>query len=141
MIVNLCYKQYDAKMSLEAMKNFKAATGKDLWFTLLSFIESYIELDGQSALSKCTKLMGIVDFETAAQAFYCMIKTEKKEIPLEEIEDAMFRVGWLPTDRDGDLSEPWPLIMYKLACDTHEQFEGKEAKKPTAAICPEQGES
>ena len=109
MIVNLCYKQYDAKMSLEAMKNFKAATGKDLWFTLLSFIESYVSLEGQGPLPKCTKLYGIVDFETGAQAFHCMIKSQQKEIPLAEIEDAMFRVGWLPTDREGELSEPWPL--------------------------------
>ncbi len=110
-------------MSLGAMKQFKQATGKDLWCTLLQFMEVYAESKDESLVVRMRKLYEIVDFETAAHLFHSLIRTEDKSIPLEEIEDAMFKVGWLPTDRPGDMSEPWTFVLVPIAHEINKQFE------------------
>lgn len=128
-MIKLCYKEYPYKMSLGAMKEFKKATGKDLWHTLLSMIEVYIATEESPLITRLRALYETLDFETAAYAFHCLIKQENKSIPLSEIEDSMFRVGWMPTDRDGDASEPWPFVMVKLAYDIDSHFSELGKKK------------
>ena len=129
--MKLCYKEYPCKMSLGAMKQFKQATGKDLWCTLLQFMECYALSEGEATLLRMRKLYEVIDFETAAQLFHALIRAENKSIPLDEIEDAMFKVGWLPTERPGDMSEPWPFVLVPLAHEINKQFEtdAKELKK------------
>lgn len=130
-MIKLCYKSYPYKMTLGAMKKFKQATGKDLWYSLLRFIECYAESDGDSTFVRLRKLYEIIDFETASHIFYSLINAEDKSVPLEEIEDGMFKVGWMPTDRDGDMSEPWPLVLVVVAHEINRQFEAdvSSAKK------------
>lgn len=122
-MIKLCYKSYPAKMSLGAMKQFKQSTGKDLWCTLLKFMECFAETSGDSLVVRMRKLYEVVDFETASHLFYSLIRAEDNSIPLTEIEDAMFRVGWLPTDRPGDMSEPWPFALVSIAHEINKQFE------------------
>lgn len=110
-------------MSLGAMKQFKQATGKDLWCTLLQFMERYALTKDESIVSRMKKLYETVDFETASHLFHSLIRAEDNSIPLIEIEDAMFKVGWLPTERDGDMSEPWPLVLVVIAHEINKQFE------------------
>lgn len=105
------------------MKQFKAETGKDLWCTLLQFMEVFANTKDDSLIVRMRKLYEIVDFETAAHLFHSLIRAEDKSIPLAEIEDAMFKVGWLPTDRDGDMSEPWPFVLVPVAHAINKQFE------------------
>jgi len=116
-------------MSLGAMKQFKQATGKDLWFTLISFIEAYSDSIDLEPISRMRHLYSIIDFEDAAQLFYAVIKSENKSIPLSEIEDAMFRVGWLPNENTDELSNPWPLVMAVLAHDVDDSFKDLPVKK------------
>lgn len=123
MALKLCYKEYPYKMSLAAMKQFKQATGQDLWCTLLKFMECYALTKDDVLITRMRKLYETVDFDTAAQLFYSLVKAESKEIPIEEIEDAMFKVGWLPTDRPTDLSEPWPLMLVVIAHEINKEFE------------------
>lgn len=132
--MKLCYKEYPYKMSLGAMKQFRQETGKDLWCSLLQFIECYASTEGEPIVTRLRKLYEMLDFETASHCFHALIKAEDKSIPLIEIEDAMFRVGWLPTDRDGDMSEPWPLVLVVVAHEINKQFEldVKTEKKPSA---------
>lgn len=113
------------------MKQFKQATGKDLWCTLLQFMEAFADTKDASLVARMRKLYEVVDFETASHIFYSLIRAEDTSIPLQEIEDAMFRVGWLPTDRPGDMSEPWPFVLVPLAHEINKQFEADagEAKK------------
>ena len=122
-MIKLCYKEYPCKMSLGAMKQFKQSTGKDLWCTLLQFMECYGESVNDSVVVRMRKLYEIVDFETAANLFYALIRAEDKSVSLQEIEDGMFKVGWLPTERAGDLSEPWPLVLVPVAHEINKQFE------------------
>ena len=111
------------------MKNFKEATDKDLWFSLLHFLEVWTLSADDPILTRIRKVYEVVDFETAAYLFHSMIKTEDKSIPLSEIEDSMFKVGWLPNEREGDMSDPWPLVMVKVAHDINSQFSESLKKK------------
>lgn len=125
----LCYKEYDCKISLGAMKRFKEATGKDLWHVLTSFIIEYSERNDESIMKTCSHMYGVCSFDTAANLFYSLAKECNSALTIEEIEDAMFHVGWLPTDRDGDMSEPWPMVMVLLAADVNKYFNEITLKK------------
>jgi hypothetical protein len=129
-MIKLCYKEYDFKMSLGAMKQFKQATGKDLWCSLLLFLESFYAHKGGSTLSLCTRLYEVMDFETASHVFHSLINASGDKVTLQELEDAMFRVGWLPSVRDDDFGEPWPIVMVALANECDKQLKAQEAKKP-----------
>ena len=113
------------------MKQFKQATGKDLWCTLLQFMECYALSNEDATLIRIRKLYEVLDFETAAQLFHALIRAENKSIPLEEIEDGMFKVGWLPSEREDNMSEPWPLVLVLLSHEINKQFtaDASELKK------------
>ena len=121
-MIKLCYKSYQYKMSLGAMKQFKAATGKDLWCTLLQYMECWTVNAGDPALIRLRKLYEMVDFDTASHLFHSLIRAEDKAFYLEEIEDGMFKVGWMSTDRPSDMSEPYPLVLLQVAHEINEQF-------------------
>lgn len=122
-------------MSLGAMKQFKDATGKDLWHTLLAFLDEWMKSEGKSPLARCRAVYDVVDFETAAELIHALVKAEDKSIPLAEIEDSMFRVGWLPVDLDNGKVNPYPLILVSIAHDVNKLFasEIESVKKSHAA--------
>ena len=121
------------------MKRFKESTGKDLWHTLTSFIVEYSEKPKDSIMSVCSHMYGVCDFDTASRVFWSMAKECNSALQIEEIEDAMFHVGWMPTDREGDMSEPWPIVMVLLASDVNAYFEELTSKKkPKAGSSPEE---
>jgi hypothetical protein len=131
----LCYKEYTFRMTLGAMKQFKSATGKDLWHTLIAFLDDWMKSEKESTLSRCRGVYNVVDFATAAELIHALVKAEDKSIPIAEIEDAMFRVGWLPTDLDNQNINPYPLILVSIAHQINESFSAEvdEVKKSYAA--------
>ena len=118
----LFYKSYDYKPSLKAMKQFKESTGKDLWATLLRFMVTFTNSrnGGDSVAELLEKLSGVVDFVDAAQLFYALAKQENKSITIDEIEDAMFHAGILPSHDEHDYSEPYPFVLYQVALEVQE---------------------
>ena len=61
--------------------------------------------------------------DIACKALHCMIKeVPSNSIPIAEIEDGTYRVGWLANDRDDDLSEPWSLVMVTTALQVNQYF-------------------
>lgn len=126
---NLCYKQYDCKLNLAACKMFYEQTGKDLNYTLLRYLEATRETVNLDVVARLRHFFGLEDFAVIAKLFYCIIKQEQKDIPLAEIEDAMFRVGWMPTDDDGDMCEPWPIVVIQLASQVSEYYAELDKKK------------
>ena len=116
-------------MSLGAMRRFKEATGKGLWSFLQGHINNYIKVSGGSVFDVCHKLHELSDFDDAAQAFYCMAKECNSHLTLDEIEDAMFHVGWRPSERDDDMSDPYCIVLYQLALDVDASFEEIVSKK------------
>ena len=139
MQIKLCYKEYQAKMSLGAMKQFKDATGLDLWCTLMHFIEVYAETEKLTAVQRMRRLLEVCDFGTAAKLFHALIKAGGDSVGLDEIEDAMFRSGWLPNEVDNDLIEPWPLIMVVAAYAVDKSLRELAPKKPGTSEQPEKG--
>ena len=127
MDVKLFYKSYPVKMSLGAMKQFNSDTGLDMWCTLLKFRECFLLTDGEPTITRLSRLNSIVDFHTGAKLLHSLIKAEDKSIPLNEIEDGMFRSGWLP--KEDDQAQPWPLLVVKLANDIDADFEQSTLKK------------
>lgn len=122
MIINLCYKPYEFKISLAACKAFFDATGKDLQCTLLNYLQACQDSQGMDIVARMAYFHKVCDFETASHAIYSLVRTENKNIPLAEIQDGMFRVSWLPSDRADELSEPWPLVMLDIATQINDYF-------------------
>jgi hypothetical protein len=123
MELRLCYKTYPCKMNLAAMRQFKAKTNKDLWCTLITFLECYIMNQSKPTLTLMKALYQCVDFETASEAFHALIKQGESSIELEQIQDAMFRVGWRPCDEeDSEFIQPWPLVLFDVAQKIDAEF-------------------
>lgn len=103
-------------MSLKAMRQFKTATGKDLWYVLIHAFETYLKHADKPVLTLLRELYGCVDFETASHALHCLIQAEDKTIELEQVQDAMMRVGWRPIeDEDSEMRQPYPLVLVQAA--------------------------
>ncbi len=131
----LCYKEYPFKMTLGAMKQFKSATGKDLWHTLIAFLDDWMKSEQESTLTRCRGVYNTVDFATAAELFHALVKAEDKSIPIAEIEDGMFRVGWLPVDIENPSVNPYPLILVSIAHQINEEFSnGVDNTKKSQAV-------
>jgi hypothetical protein len=110
-------------MNLAAMRQFKTKTNKDLWFTLVSFLETYIANQSKPTITLMSALYQCVDFETASEAFHALVKQGDSSIELEQIQDAMFRVGWRPVeDEDSEFIQPWPLILFDVANKIDQEF-------------------
>lgn len=123
MQLRLCYKTYPFKMNLAAMRQFKTKTNKDLWCTLVTFLECYIMNQSKPTLTFMKSLYQCVDFETASEAFHALIKQGDSSIELEQIQDAMFRVGWRPVeDEESDFIQPWPLVLFDAASQVDREF-------------------
>lgn len=118
-------------MTMGAMRQFKERTKKDLWFTIVNVWHTFASSSESKALGRLKEVYEVCDFDTAAEVFHALIKAEEKSIPLDEIRDAMFRVGWVPTEVKGEMSEPWPMVMIQLAVAIDEQFSAnlEESKK------------
>jgi len=128
-MIKLCYKEYDYKMDLAAMRRFKEETDKDLWCCLVNAMEAYFLSEGDPIITRLKNVYNQVDFFTASQLFYSVIKSKKDGIPLDEIQDAMFRCGILPSDDDSDKREPWPMVLIQLGVEINKSFEAFAEKK------------
>lgn len=129
----LFFKDYDCKFNLKSMKQFEEATGKDLWPSLMLYIHTFSVNQDQGTLVLIDKLSKVLTFSEAAHAFHCLASQCNSKVTIEEIEDAMFHAGIRPSERHDDMSEPWPLIMYRLCIDI-DNYHTKaiQAKKPAA---------
>ena len=118
----LFYKSYDYKPSLAAIKQFKEATGLDLWSSLIKYMVCFTESrqQGESVGGMIHKLAGVLDFVESAQLFYCLAKQSNAKLTIDEVEDAMFHAGILPSAEESGLCEPYPIIIYKIALEVQE---------------------
>ena len=118
----LFYKTYNYKPSLKAMKQFKEATKKDLWSTLLKFMVTFSNSrnSGDSVAELLEKLSEVIDFIDAAQLFYALAKQENSTLTIDEVEDAMYHAGILPSTEEHDYSEPYPFVLYQVALEVQD---------------------
>ena len=122
MVIKLCYKEYNFKITLASCKSFYDATGEDLQYILLQYIDKCRTTVGQDLLIRMNALLGVCNFETAAQAIHSLVKTENTSVSIDEIRDGMFRVSWMPSERSDDLSEPWSMVMLTIATQVNDYF-------------------
>ena len=121
-------------MSIGAIKEFKQSTGLDLWYTLITLLEGNLDSINMDELAKDRYLNSMLCFEDAAVLLHTIIKQENSAIPLEEIQDAMFRVGWRTTEITTDMSEPYPKLLAKVAHDVDDYFQELSLKKKTVTL-------
>jgi len=128
---NLCYKSYEFKMNLAAMKSFKEATGKDLWSTLTEFIYIYntSRQKQEHTFVLMKRLSEVCDFIDSAHALHSMAKQCNSKLPIEEIEDAMFHAGWRPGEDMDSMNEPYGLVMFQVALSIDDYFKELSTKK------------
>ena len=118
-------------MTLSGMRYFKSKTGKDLWATLLLAMETWTLSRNDLQITRMRKMYDAIDFETGCHLIKAIADTEDKRYPLEEIEDAMNRVGWLPVSEnelekhgiDPVWVNPWPIAIVEAAVQINDQFE------------------
>ena len=127
----LCYKSYDCKLSLKASKEFKKETGEDLAFTLSRIIEAWDDSIGSNSRQRLNSIYSACDTELAARALHALVNGDGGRIPLEEIEDALFRVGVFPNEVDDEWSLPWPIVLVKIAQDIERDFKEDLPEKKT----------
>lgn len=118
----LCYKTYPFKISQGACKGFFEQTGLDLQTVFLTYICSFHESTKEKAGQRLVLLSNLYSRDIACKAMYHMIKSEVKGVSMAELEDATFRVSWVASDRDDDLSEPWPLVMVDIGLQINSFF-------------------
>lgn len=126
----LCYKQYDFKMTLNACKSFYDDTGLDLQTVFMKYIVACQKTFEMTSMERLVLFSDVFPRAIAVKAMYYIIKEAQDGISIAELEDATFRVGWLPSDESGEKREPWPLVMLSIALKINEQFtKGLEIKK------------
>ena len=128
-MIKLCYKEYGYKVTLSACKSFYEQTGTDLQHTLLMYLDACHQSAGQGLLERMATFHNVCSFDKAAKLIHCLIKQDDKSISIAEIEDAMFRVSWTPTDQDSELCQPWPLVMLDIATQVNDYFAENLPKK------------
>jgi hypothetical protein len=114
----LAYKSYSYGMSLASCKRFTDATGLDLHPVLMGYIHKFTELKDASILDRLTQLSKLYSREVACHLFMS-ITDKESHATLEEFQDATFRVSWVQSSRDDDLSEPYPLVIVGIAMEVN----------------------
>lgn len=118
----LCYKTYPFKISQGACKKFFEQTGLDLQTVFLTYICKFHDTKGLVSGNRLVELSNLYSRDVACKAMYHIIKEEKEGVSLAELEDSTFRVSWVASDREDDLSEPWPLVMVGIGIQINEYF-------------------
>ncbi|MBL4941127.1 MAG: hypothetical protein JKY81_05620 [Colwellia sp.] len=129
MEIKLCFKTYSCKLNLAACKSFHEQTGKDLNYLLMCYLDLFRQNAALGTTERLKEAFGMESFDVVAKLFHCLIVQEDKSIPLAEIEDGMFRVGWMPTDMDTDMCEPWAMVITQLANDVSSYYAELDKKK------------
>lgn len=129
-MIKLCYKTYEYKLNLAACKYFHEKTGKDIQYVLLSFLESCRSSEKMDYIDRLSLFHSVLSFKDASILFYALIKEVNSSIPLSEIEDAMFRVSWIPSKADdAELCQPWPLVLVDLSAQISNYYADLDKKK------------
>ena len=131
MKIHLAYKKYPYKLTLNACKVFFEQTGLDLQTVFLKYISAAANSRELSIADRLISFSELYSRDVACKAMHCMIKEVDKTVPIAEIQDGTYRVGWMASDRDDDLSEPWAMVMVTTALQVNDYFtESLNVKKP-----------
>ena len=131
-MIKLCYKEYPYKLNLKACKVFFEQTGLDLQTVFMKYIVACSKTQGMSVMERLVYFSELYTRDIACKALHAIISQEKDGIPIDEIEDATFRVGWSINEKPDDMSEPWCMVMLNTALDINTYLSsGEPVKKKT----------
>ena len=129
-MIKLCYKEYPFKISLKACKVFYDQTGLDLQTVFMKYIAHCAKTNEMGLAERLVSFSELYSRNIASKALYAVISQETSDIPMSEIEDATYRVGWFENTKDDELSEPWPMVMLSTALQINDYFSSNtNAKK------------
>ena len=112
-MIKLCYQEYETKVTLDAHREFLKRQGNSLGYYIgKALLALYNAPKGASVLERMQYVKEAVPFDVALDIFDVI--TEKR-VTKEELEDAMWRVDWIPTEREGDIAEPWTYVLTNFA--------------------------
>ena len=125
-MLKLCYQEYSTKVTFDAHREFLSRQGQSLGYYIGKALLATINSQGLSVIEQMGPIKEAVPFDIALDIFDCLTdKSATKQI----LEDAMFRVDWIPTERDGDMSEPWTFELSKLATEYGKMYNSLTVKK------------
>jgi hypothetical protein len=116
-MIKLCYKEYPFKVSFKACKVFHDQTGLDLPTVFMDYIAEYNKTTDMQVAERLVFLAKMYTRDIASKALHAVIDAATDGISLGEIEDAAYRVSWVQSERNDDLSEPWPMVMLSTALE------------------------
>ena len=125
-MIKLCYQQYESSVTLAAHREFLKRQGNSLGFYIGKTIIAAAGGQGLGVAQQMSAIAEAIPFGVALDIFDVVTD---KGVSKEEIEDAMFRVDWIPTERDGDMSEPWTFVLAKFAGEYSEIYNEITEKK------------
>ena len=131
MKIKLCYKEYPIKMSLGACKAFSDKTGLDLQTVLMEYIAKCSDNSDKTLMGRMVSFAKIYNRSVACDAIHALINGGGAGVSLDEIQDATYRVGWAVSERDDDISEPWPMVMLDAALQVNDYFVKNTSQKKT----------
>jgi hypothetical protein len=133
-MIKLCYKEYPYKMSLKACKVFFDQTGLDLQTVFMKYIVACSETRDLTPMGRLVYFAEIQTRDIACKALHAVIKQEDGSVPIAEIEDATYRVGWAMSDDDSGMREPWPIVMLQTALEINDYFSSGEVAKKSDTL-------
>ena len=125
-MIKLCYQQYESSVTLAAHREFLKRQGHSLGYYIGKVIIAAAGGRDTGVANQMSAIAEAVPFGVALDIFDVITD---KSVSKEEIEDAMWRVDWIPTERDGDMSEPWPFVLATLAGEYSEIYNEITEKK------------
>ncbi len=130
-MIKLCYEEYKFKISLNACKVFYDQTGLDLQTVFMKYIAHCSKTNEMGLAERLVSFSELYTRDIACKALHAVIDAGSDSIPLAEIEDATYRVGWFENTKDDDMSEPWPMVMLATALQINDYFsDNTHIKKP-----------
>jgi len=95
----------------------------------MRFIASAPPIENETLLGRFERLFSVESAQTVAYLIHAVTREENSCVQLHEIEDAMFRVGWIPNnDEDSELCQPWPYVVLDLATQVNEYYASTKKK-------------
>ena len=125
-MIKLCYQEYETSVTLASHREFLKRNGQSLGYYIGKALIAASSARGLDIVEQMQVIKEAVPFGVALDIFDVITD---KEVSKDELEDAMFRVDWLPTDREGDMAEPWTFVLANFATEYSEIYKDITVKK------------
>lgn len=125
----LAYKEYEYKPTWNAFRSFEDDTGESMLGLLYGLSNMYYEVAKCNVHEGASKFLAFCPETVGAKVFYYLAKECNSHLTIEEMHDAIFHTSnEIPKESDS-FSNPWYLVLVKLAGEVFEQMNKNALKK------------